>query len=271
MSVAGVNIGGTSGTNGVPGTNPAALQAAMERMQVISTNIAKYLRDNATLKGRKGLLNNSQDVEFFRYKRLIRALTSEDYTVKQKDPKNKLVPVNDEKTANEIAKLLIQTQLIYPATKLHYNEIKQTNKKWKPNKEKPTLIKSKAADFSADAYYIWNYNKPSPYTPIFAVLLVIGIFTVIFYPLWPRFMKRGVYYISMLLMCLIGVFFALAILRLIIYLVTLIAGKPFWLFPNLFADVGVIESFIPLYEWEKPKKKKSKKPHKSSLNLKQVE
>jgi len=32
-----------------------------------------------------------------------------------------------------------------------------------------------------------------------------------------------------------------------------------WIFPQLFADVGFVDSFIPFYEWDFPKKKKGKK------------
>lgn len=37
-------------------------------------------------------------------------------------------------------------------------------------------------------------------------------------------------------------------IRLVIWAVLRIFGKDFWLFPNLNADVGPLESFIPLYE-----------------------
>lgn len=259
MSIPGVQLGVPQGAAGAgAGANPAALQAAMAQIQPIATGIANYLRDNSQLKIRKGLLNNTEDVDFFRYKRLVRALASDDYKQKQQDPKNRLIPIRDEKHAQDVSKLLIQTQFIIPAAKLHYKEIKQTNKKWVPKREKPTLIKSKTADLSPDSYFIWNYTKPSPYMVLYGALLLIGIFTIILFPLWPRFMKTGVYYLSMGMLGLLGLFFVIAIIRLILYIITLVVGKPFWLFPNLFADVGVIESFIPLYEWEKPKKKKSK-------------
>lgn len=279
MSVPGVQLGVPQGVPTKPTAgqqlDPAAIQAALNQMKPIAVSLANYLRDNKTLKPRKGLLNNTDDMEFFRYKRMIRALTSEDYKTKQQNPKNRLLEIKTQKQAEEISKLMIQTQLIVPVTKLHYQEIKQTNKKWKPNKDKPTFIKATKADLSPDSYYMWNYTKPSPYMFIYGVLLIIGIFAVILFPLWPRFMKTGVYYLSMGLLGLLGLFFVIAIIRFIIYIISLIVGKPFWLFPNLFADVGVIESFIPLYEWEKPKKKKSKSKAasngKSSIELKQVD
>lgn len=280
MSIPGVQLGvpqgvpgGAGAGAGGPGLNAGALQAAMEQMKPIAVGLANYLRDNPQLKARKGLLDNTEDVDFFRYKRLVRALTSEDYKQKQQDPKNRLIPIKDAKQAQEVSKLLVQMKFIIPSTKLHYKEIKQTNKKWVPKRDKPTLVKSKTLDLSPDAYYVWSYYKPSPYTALYGAFLLIGIFVVILFPLWPRKMKTGVYYLSMSLLGLLGLLFVIAIFRLILYILTLVIGKPFWLFPNLFADVGVIESFFPLYEWEKPKKSKKAKGvvKKSTIELKEVE
>jgi translocation protein SEC62 len=84
-------------------------------------------------------------------------------------------------------------------------------------------------------------------------------------------MRQGVYYLSLGVLGLLGAFMGLAVVRFIIYIFTvLFMGKGGWLYPNLFADVGVIESFTPLWvyvflsllhlhllsSWEKEKKKK---------------
>lgn len=273
MSVPGVQLGVPQGVPTKQPTgalDPAKIQQIMAQLQPLAKSVAFFARDSPILKNRKGLLNNSEDHDFFRYKRLIRCLMSEDYKkARAANPKNGMPEISNEKMANDFAKILVQTQLIIPVNKLHYKEIKQTNKKWVPNKQKPTLIKTKDFTFKPDDYYVWNYNKPSPYASIFGILLIVGIFTVILFPLWPPFMKRGVYWLSMMLMCLIGGIFVIAIIRLILYVITLIYGTPLWIFPNLFADVGFFESFVPFYEWEKVKK--GKKAKKGSIELKEVE
>jgi len=49
---------------------------------------------------------------------------------------------------------------------------------------------------------------------------------------------------------LLGAFFGLAIVRLILFLVTIVAASPgIWLYPNLFEDVGFFDSFKPLWAW----------------------
>ncbi len=77
------------------------------------------------------------------------------------------------------------------------------------------------------------------------------------YPLWPPFMQKGTYYLSMLSMILLGLLMALGVFRYVIWIVLLVTyGRTGWLYPNLFADVGVIESFSPVWVWEDQIKKK---------------
>lgn len=93
--------------------------------------------------------------------------------------------------------------------------------------------------------------------------MVVILLAGVMFPLWPLWMRQGVWYISVGLLGLIAAFFVLAIIRLILWACSSVVGKGFWLFPNLFADVGFVESFIPVWEWDVPtpakKPKKSKK------------
>lgn len=223
----------------------------------VAVALANYAVGNPILKERTGLLNNKDDIQFFRFKRFSRALLSDDY--KKKHTKFGLPPIESEQDAQKAFVMLIQNQMILPVQKLHYAEVKQV-RGWKPNKSKPTLRRTDKAVLEGDVYFAWTYAKPNPYIVLYSILAIVGVFTVILFPLWPNFMKRGVWYLSMGMLGLIGLFFAIAIVRLIIYIISVVAlPKPFWLFPNLFADCGVIESFQPLYGWEEPKKKKGKK------------
>jgi translocation protein SEC62 len=80
-----------------------------------------------------------------------------------------------------------------------------------------------------------------------ALLLVIAI---VLFPLWPLFMRQGVWYLSMGVLGLIGLFFAMAIVRLILFIITMFTVSPgLWLYPNLFEDVGFFDSFRPAWAW----------------------
>lgn len=220
--------------------------------------LASFAKDNKILKSRAGLLDNTDDVSFFRFKRLTRAFLSEEYQTKQAQPNSNLPEITDGPGVQQAFIELIKNQMIIPVEKLHYADIKEV-RGWKPNKTKPTLKRVGRAAMEDDVYYAWVWAKPNPYILLYSILAIAGVFTIILFPLWPNFMKRGVWYLSMGMLGLIALFFATAIVRLFIYVGSLgVSKKPFWLFPNLFADVGVIESFQPLYGWEEPKKKKKK-------------
>lgn len=74
---------------------------------------------------------------------------------------------------------------------------------------------------------------------------------VVLFPLWPLMLRQGVWYLSMGMLGLIGLFFAMAIVRLILFIITMFAAPPgLWLYPNLFEDVGFFDSFRPLWAWQ---------------------
>ena len=70
---------------------------------------------------------------------------------------------------------------------------------------------------------------------------------------------------------LFGLLMVIAVIRLIFWVITIVAVPPgIWIFPNLFADVGFVESFIPLWAWDEPpaKKPRESKPKKSKKKSK---
>ena len=127
-------------------------------------------------------------------------------------------------------------------------------------------------DFDPMMHYVWLYEGPQWKTKIWAAVVVLAVFTLVLFPLWPRFMRQGVWYLSWGGMGLIGLFFAMAIFRLILFLITFFAFPPgLWLYPNLFEDVGFFDSFKPLWGWhetkEDVKRKKQEKKAKRAQKL----
>lgn len=114
-------------------------------------------------------------------------------------------------------------------------------------------------EFDPMMHYVWLYEGSQWMTKVWAGLALVAVFTVVLFPLWPLFMRQGVWYLSVAAMGLLCAFFGLAIVRLILFCVTFFAVPPgLWIFPNLFEDVGVIDSFKPLYGWQENKKAKKK-------------
>ena len=101
--------------------------------------------------------------------------------------------------------------------------------------------------------YVWLYNPTSTLQMILGILLVIGSIGLCLFPLWPASVRQGVYYLTMTLAGLVGSVLVIGVLRYIPFAAVWVmtAGKThFWIFPNLLEDVGILESFQPVYVWE---------------------
>lgn len=100
-------------------------------------------------------------------------------------------------------------------------------------------------------YYVFLYEGSQWKQKAMAVGVVLAIFAVVLFPLWPIVLRQGVWYLSVGMMGLLGAFFAMSIFRLILFCVTVFAVPPgLWLFPNLFEDVGFFDSFKPVWGWQ---------------------
>ena len=100
-------------------------------------------------------------------------------------------------------------------------------------------------------HYVWLYEGPQWKQKAMAAAVVGGIFAVVLFPLWPMILRQGVWYLSIGMMGLLGLFFAMSIFRLILFCITVFAVPPgLWLYPNLFEDVGFFDSFRPVWGWQ---------------------
>lgn len=95
--------------------------------------------------------------------------------------------------------------------------------------------------FQPTDYYAWFYEGSQWTTYVGGVAMVAIMLAGVMFPLWPPIMRLGVWYLSIGVLGLIGLFFAIAIVRLIFYIITVIVASPgIWIFPKLFADVGFV-------------------------------
>lgn len=100
-------------------------------------------------------------------------------------------------------------------------------------------------------HYVWLYDGPQWKQKAYAAGVMVLVMSVVMFPLWPMVLRRGVWYLSVGAMGLLGLFFAMSIFRLILFCATIFTVPPgFWLFPNLFEDVGFVDSFKPLWGWQ---------------------
>ncbi|KAI9778397.1 MAG: Translocation protein S62 [Candelina submexicana] len=242
----------------------AAAQQQQQQQQPINPGapdprgvaVAKFLRSQE-LKSRTCILNG-QRKDMFKVKRAIRAFQSEAY--KSACLKNKLLPrITDRKTADDAFRLLPLSLLALRVSKIDPHEGHDHPKPKKRVKGLWTVKIEQQQDVKDELHYVWLYEGPQWKTKLYAGGALLAIMAVVMFPLWPMKLRLGVWYLSMGMLGLIGLFFAMAIFRLILFVITMFAVPPgLWLYPNLFEDVGFFDSFRPLWGWQEEKKKKKK-------------
>ncbi|EIT78104.1 membrane component of ER protein [Aspergillus oryzae 100-8] len=220
--------------------------------------VAQFLRSQ-NLKPRTCIMDG-QRKDMFKVKRAIRALESPAYAKAAAKKNSLLPPVTDRASAENVFKLLPLSLLALRVSKVDphagHNHAKPKNRV----KGLWTVKIEQHQETDPMMHYVWLYEGPQWKQKAMAAAVVAGIFAVVLFPLWPMVMRQGVWYLSVGMMGLLGLFFAMSIFRLILFCVTVFAVPPgLWLFPNLFEDVGFIDSFKPLWGWQESKKKKSKK------------
>ncbi|KAG1471285.1 hypothetical protein G6F56_002213 [Rhizopus delemar] len=239
-----------------PGCNHGPEEGGTTTIQVNDANkapelfkkIAGFLKDEkkSGLKPRQGVLNGKR-FEYFKGKRVVDALLKEEY---KKVPPTDQVPQNREdafKIFNELGR--------------HGFILRVDRGDSMGGKGTPRLLQvNPVQQAQEEGYYLWIWEG-SQVRQYFGAMLLVGIvLAAVLFPLWPDFLKLGVWYLSVGVLCLIGAFFGIALVRLVLYIITYpVLPRGFWLFPNLFADCGVVDSFIPFYGFDEPKEKKVKK------------
>lgn len=186
-------------------------------------------------------------------KRALRALQSDAYTKARK--KNPLLPeITDRASLENTFKLLPMSLLALRVSKVDPHE----GHDHAPGAHKTKRVKGlwtvkieQQQECREDLHFVWLYEGAQLKQKLYAAGALLVVFAIVMFPLWPMKMRLGVWYLSMGMLGLIGLFFAMAIFRLILFCVTYFAVPPgLWLYPNLFEDVGFFDSFRPLWGWQ---------------------
>jgi translocation protein SEC62 len=187
-------------------------------------------------------------------KRAIRALRSPEYAKAALKPKSLLPPVTDAVSAESAFKLLPISLLALRVSKADPHE-GHSHAKVPPQKSRTkglwTVRIEQHQETDPMMHYVWLYEGPQWKQKAMAAGALVAIMAVVMFPLWPIMLRQGVWYLSVGMMGLLGLFFAMSIFRLILFCVTVFVIPPgLWLFPNLFEDVGFFDSFKPVWGWQ---------------------
>ncbi|KAH9908748.1 Sec62 family protein translocation protein [Xylariomycetidae sp. FL2044] len=227
----------------------------------VAIALANFLRGQQ-LKPRTCIINGERK-DMFRVKRALRALESPAYAkARSKNPA--LPEIKDRASLENTFKLLPMSMLALRVSKVDpHAGHDHAPKKTKRVKGLWTVKIEQQQEAGDDMYYVWLYEGSQIMRKVYGALALVLIFIVVLYPLWPLVLRQGVYYLSWGFLGLLGLFFLMAIFRVILFCITYFVVPPgLWLYPNLWEDVSFMDSFRPVWAWHetaKPKKKKASK------------
>jgi translocation protein SEC62 len=192
-------------------------------------------------------------VDIFSVKRALRALESPAYEKARKS--NPLLPeITDRASLENTFKLLPLSLLALRVSKSDPHE----GHDHAPGAHKTKRVKGlwtvkieQQQECREELHFVWLYEGAQIKQKLYAAGALAIVFAIVMFPLWPIKLRQGVWYLSVGMMGLIGLFFVMAIFRLILFGITMFAVPPgLWLYPNLFEDVGFFDSFRPVWGWQ---------------------
>lgn len=213
------------------------------------------------LLGKKGIKTKSaseagrKKVNYFRGKDFKKFLTENDAILTKKCTKAleescEGNPPETDKDVERIGNELIQRGFCFKAQYKPLNASSKTADV-KPKKWPDRLTRTPNQTFDIEGFYVIMYEGSSGMQHFLLGLIIAGVLLVCMHPVWPIWAKIGGWYLSVVFLT---VYFAVLILRMVIFTLFWVVGFDFWIFPNLNDEYcGFLDSFKPFYSWEKRK------------------
>lgn len=111
----------------------------------------------------------------------------------------------------------------------------------------------------ADAY-IWVTDTPQYTALLLSGLLIVVVLLLVMYQVWPSQIRSKTTYVFYPIFAFFIFLGVLAVVRIVVFLGSYVMCQPgIWLFPNLFADVGFVDSFVPVWEYHGKECKRKKR------------
>ncbi|KAF7637160.1 hypothetical protein Mgra_00003331 [Meloidogyne graminicola] len=133
------------------------------------------------------------------------------------------------------------------------NKVDQDEDKKRKKKIKLTFNDLQTFEVETNDVYVWVFDPTPLWKQCVGVLMVLGTIGGCLFPLWPDWLRLGVYYLSLTGIILFGLYLGLALARTILFAIICVCslGRHYlWVLPNLLEECGFFESFQPFYTYE---------------------
>ena len=116
------------------------------------------------------------------------------------------------------------------------------------NPESVDLVPGRA--LGANDMYVWAEEETNYTSIVYGILIIVVALMLVMFRMWPDWLKRLFSYSRYPLGGFIAFLVITGITRLIVFGITCFTHPPgLWILPNLFAECGFFESFVPAYGW----------------------
>lgn len=224
--------------------------------------VSKWMRQNVPT--RKAKLIGAHAVEYFKASTAIDALIETSpwsWTIaKSGEPlifkfRKQCVTYLNELLQHGLFHRAKKVPLEKPAykSKKKKEDVKDEREVAKKKKRKLGLaMHSDQAFLDGDDIYVWVYEHTAWYYWLRSTAVVLVAIGVMMFPMWPMGIRKGV--MNTLTAIVMILFFSLVsiwILQYVLFAMVFLFSKgkiKFWILPNFQEDVGIKQSFIPLYD-----------------------
>lgn len=232
-----------------------------KKIKRLMNEVSKYLQsETATIEGK----TKEKSIQYFSGEALVDTLMSSAWAEYNED-----LHVETRMDAVEFCTGLLSNEFFIALKLKSKKRVTEGESSSSKSKKKPKPLKFDviidAGDFfdSADHYYMWKYSPMGIWAYIIGGGLLLGVIAMALVPVWPGEAQIAFQYITNGSGVIVGIFFALLIVRLILFMLVWMFSKGiyhFWLLPNINEDkLGIIETFKPLYSLDNYYEEKEKK------------
>lgn len=219
--------------------------------------IAKHLRNN--LPNKEAMFVGIKRVNYFIGSKAVDLLMESQYCLRTSDNNKEAENENESSKAAATSEAIFKTRddvVIYLNNlllKKFYHRAKKIVKMDGAKKKFKLDMHDIQVFEDANQPYVWLYEPTSLKAWLLCFGVIFAVIAICLFPLWPSFIRTGIYYLCIAGLVFLSSLLTLAIVRHIIFFIlwTITFGKlHLWILPNLTEDVGFFESFWPLYTIE---------------------
>jgi len=180
--------------------------------------------------------------KYFRGKRATAALQEESFT--RNCPNTP--PIRSLGEAKKVMQALIDKGYLFPAEKVKSRVLQSIGSK----------------EYNEERYHVVLFDDPEAqkWALVKGAVVLFVILAVITFPQWPAGVRLGAWYLAVIGMVVMALLISILVVRVpMFYFSRLVVPPGVWIFPNLNEDGAIMDSFKPMWDFDRPGRNASRR------------